>query len=287
MKQPEKHPAWSCRTLFGVKRWWNSGEAVVGAERDQCRWGICIASHRGEFAAFQAAVNWDLDRGSKIPVSLVFVFLSSPSSAPIGGPVALFLDYYCVYKVLNRRRWIPDLCIRGWRGGENCGLERVTTMQDLPGITSDGDFAAFWLWWIRDRSGRWRICLTLSDGEFKIYDLRANSPLNSSFSKFSSDDSHEFPGEWSFRLLLQLLPHCFTAIESPLHAASSCRTWQGKEVNVSSPPITRYTTLKTKRRLAKMPADMFRNLSYYYAYSYPRCDHASGLLVFSAKSESA
>ena len=36
-----------------------------------------------------------------------------------------------------------------------------------------------------------------------------------------------------------------------------------------------------------MPADMFRNDSYYYAYSYPRCDHASGQLVFSAKSESA
>jgi len=30
-----------------------------------------------------------------------------------------------------------------------------------------------------------RICLTSSGGEFKIYDLRANSPLNGPFSKFS------------------------------------------------------------------------------------------------------
>ncbi|MGE4446452.1 MAG: hypothetical protein AB7C92_07370 [Synergistaceae bacterium] len=32
-----------------------------------------------------------------------------------------------------------------------------------------------------------------SGGEFKIYDLGANSPLNDLFSKFTSDDSREFP----------------------------------------------------------------------------------------------
>ena len=36
-----------------------------------------------------------------------------------------------------------------------------------------------------------------------------------------------------------------------------------------------------------MPLAVGNVYNYYYAYSYPRSHHASGLLVFSAKSESA
>ena len=46
---------------------------------------------------------------------------------------------------------------------------------------------------IRGNIGLWRICLTPSGGEFRIYDLGANPPLSGSFSKFTSDDSREFP----------------------------------------------------------------------------------------------
>ena len=51
------------------------------------------------------------------------------------------------------------------------------------GVKRRGEFARF--------ASR-RICLTPSGGEFKIYGLRANSPLNGSFSKFSSDGLREF-----------------------------------------------------------------------------------------------
>ena len=49
----------------------------------------------------------------------------------IGGPVALILVYYCVYKALNRSRWIPDLSIRGRRGE---GVEQDRTWIPAHGI---------------------------------------------------------------------------------------------------------------------------------------------------------
>jgi hypothetical protein len=54
-----------------------------------------------------------------------------------------------------------------------CGVATAENLQRL----RCGEFARF--------ASR-RICLTPSGGEFKIYDLGANSPLNGSFNKFST-----------------------------------------------------------------------------------------------------